>query len=86
MLEGTDFVRDPQGHVVVDATTGYPSTNQTSLTTFGRTTPEYIFGVTPNLSYKFVSLAAVFEYRGGYVVDNALGGTMNLCRFLSPYY
>ena len=76
LLKGTDFVRDPQGHVVVDAQTGYPSTNQTSLTTFGRTTPEYVLGLTPTISYKFVSLAGVFEYRGGYVVDNAIGGTL----------
>ncbi|MGZ3776549.1 MAG: hypothetical protein ACXVI9_02895, partial [Mucilaginibacter sp.] len=75
-LEGTDFVRDPQGHVVVSATTGYPTTDQTKLAQFGRTTPEYIIGVTPTLSYKFVTLSAVFEYRGGDVVYDALGGTM----------
>ena len=49
LLKGTDFVRDPQGHVVVDAQTGYPSTNQTALTTFGRTTPEYVIGLTPTI-------------------------------------
>jgi len=76
LLEGTDFVRDPQGHVVVSATTGYPTTDQTKLAQFGRTTPEYIVGVTPTLSYKFVTLNAVFEYRGGDVVYDALGGTM----------
>jgi hypothetical protein len=76
MLEGTDFVRDPQGHVVVSASTGYPSTNQTGNVQFGRTSPEYIVGVTPKFDYKFISLAAVFEYRGGDVVYNALGGTM----------
>jgi len=75
-LEGSDFVRDPQGHVVVSATTGYPTTDQTKLAQFGRTTPEYIIGITPNLSYKFVTLSAVFEYRGGDVVYDALGGTM----------
>jgi TonB-linked SusC/RagA family outer membrane protein len=76
MLEGTDFVRDPQGHVVVSATTGYPTTNQTGNVQFGRTTPEYIVGLTPKLDYKFISLAAVFEYRGGDVVYNGLGSTM----------
>ncbi len=76
LLEGTDFVRDPQGHVVVDATTGYPTRNNTSLTVFGRTTPEYTLGIRPTFSYKFVSLEALFEYRGGYVVNNGLGGTM----------
>ncbi|MBS1502427.1 MAG: TonB-dependent receptor, partial [Bacteroidetes bacterium] len=76
LLEVTDFVRDPQGRVVVNSVTGYPSTDQTKLATEGRTTPQYIVGITPTLSYKFVSLAAVFEYRGGYVVWNQLGGTM----------
>lgn len=76
LLEGTDFVRDPQGHVVVSSTTGYPAIDQTQLKVFGRTTPEYILGITPTLTYKFVQLYALFEYRGGDVVYNALGGDM----------
>ncbi|CAN5425832.1 SusC/RagA family TonB-linked outer membrane protein [soil metagenome] len=75
LLKGTDFVRDPQGRVVVSATTGYPSTAQT-LATFGRTTPRYNLGLTTNLSYKFISLAAVAEYRGGDVVLNNIGGSL----------
>jgi TonB-linked SusC/RagA family outer membrane protein len=76
LLRGTDFVRDPQGHVVVSGTTGYPIQNGSNLTTFGRTTPEYIVGVHPTFSYKFVSLSGLFEYRGGDVVFNQIGGTM----------
>ncbi|HVS92566.1 MAG TPA: SusC/RagA family TonB-linked outer membrane protein [Mucilaginibacter sp.] len=76
LLEGTDFVRDPQGHVVVDAQTGYPSTNSSQRTIFGRTSPEYILGITPTLSWKFISLAAVAEYRGGDVIYSGLGGTL----------
>jgi TonB-linked SusC/RagA family outer membrane protein len=76
LLKGTDFVRDPQGHVVVSGTSGYPSTNSSTLTTFGRTTPEYTVGVNTSLSYKFVSLSAVAEYRGGDVVYNGIGGTL----------
>ena len=75
-LEGTDFQRDPQGRVVVSATSGYPLQDATGIHGFGRTTPEYIASVKPTLSYKFVSLSALFEYRGGYVVYNALGSTM----------
>ena len=77
LLKGTDFVRDPQGRVVVSGTSGYPSTNSTALTTFGRTTPEYTLGVTTNVSYKFISLSAVAEYRGGDVIYNGIGGTMS---------
>jgi len=76
LLQGTDFVRDPQGHVVVSSTTGYPSTAQ-GLTSFGRTTPKYNLGLTANVSYKFVSLSAVAEYRGGYVVYNGIGSTLD---------
>ncbi len=75
LLEGLDFVRDPQGHVIVDPNTGFPSTSG-ALTQFGRTTPEYDLGVTTSVSYKFVSLSAVFEYRGGDVTYNAIGQTL----------
>jgi len=76
LLEGTDFNRDAQGKVIVSAVTGYPSTNTSSLTTFGRTTPKYNLGITPTFTYKFVSLSAVAEYRGGDVTFNAIGQTL----------
>jgi len=76
LLEGTDFVRDPQGHVVVDPNTGYPSTAQ-GLTTYGRTTPQYDLGLTTSVSYKFISISAVAEYRGGDVTYNGIGGTLD---------
>ena len=75
LLQGTDFVRDPQGKVVVGAT-GYPQT-ASALTDFGRTTPKYDLGVTTNWTYKFVSLGAVFEYRGGDVVYNSIGNSLD---------
>jgi len=75
MLEGTDFVRNPQGKVIVDPNTGFPTTSST-LTQFGRTTPEYDLGLTSTWSYKFISLSAVFEYRGGDVVYNGIGQTL----------
>jgi TonB-linked SusC/RagA family outer membrane protein len=76
LLEGTDFVRDQQGHVVVSATTGYPTRAQGPLTQFGRTTPKYDLGVNGAVSYKFITLTGVAEYRGGYVVYNGIGGTL----------
>lgn len=75
LLKGTDFVRDPQGRVVVSPTTGYPSTAQ-GLTTFGRATPKYDAGINLNLTYKIVSLSAVAEYRGGDVILNGIGNTL----------
>ena len=74
LLEGSDFVRDPQGQVVVSPTTGYPSQSQNQVT-FGRTSPEFITGLNLNVNYKFISLSAVAEYRGGDVVFNQVGQT-----------
>jgi len=76
MLRTTDFVRDPQGRVVVDANTGYPSRSGT-LVSFGRTTPKYNFGINLTVGYKFVSLYALAEYRGGNVIDNAIGQSLD---------
>lgn len=76
LLEGTDFVRDPQGNMVVSATTGYPSTAQ-GLTVYGRTTPKYNLGLSTSVSYKFVSISAVAEYRGGDVTYNGIGSTLD---------
>jgi TonB-linked SusC/RagA family outer membrane protein len=76
LLEGTDFQRSPSGQVVVNAENGYPSAAQ-GLTTYGRTTPQYDLGLTTSVSYKFVSISAVAEYRGGDVTYNGIGGTLD---------
>lgn len=76
VYKGTDMNRDPNGNVIVSATTGLPSLNSNQVN-FGRTSPKYIWGVTNNFSYKFVSLSATAEYRGGNIIYNAVGGTLN---------
>jgi TonB-linked SusC/RagA family outer membrane protein len=76
MLEGTDFVRSPSGQVVVDPVTGYPSTDNTKLKQFGRTTPKYNVGVNAAVSYKFMTLSGIAEYRGGDVILNNIGSTL----------
>ncbi|UKT63410.1 SusC/RagA family TonB-linked outer membrane protein [Pedobacter mucosus] len=78
-LMGTDFARDPQGRVIVDAsgtTAGYPQL-ASGLTNFGRTTPKYVLGLNLSASYKFMTLTAVAEYKSGYVIYNAVGSTLN---------
>ncbi|MXV49880.1 SusC/RagA family TonB-linked outer membrane protein [Pedobacter sp. HMF7647] len=78
-LIGTDFNRDPQGRVVVNATgstAGYPTVSSTQRN-YGRTTPKYVLGLNLQASYKFVTLSAVAEYKSGYVIYNAIGSTMN---------
>ncbi|MFI5159888.1 MAG: SusC/RagA family TonB-linked outer membrane protein [Sphingobacteriales bacterium] len=75
LLKGTDFNRDPQGRVIVDANTGYPSQNP-NLVTFGRTTPKYDAGINTTLSYKFITLTSLFEYRGGNVIFSSVGQSL----------
>ena len=68
-LYGTDLYRDPKGQVVVDGTTGYPTLNS-NLEDLGSLTPKYIIGLTQTVSYKFVTLTAVSEFRTGDVIYN----------------
>jgi TonB-linked SusC/RagA family outer membrane protein len=64
-----DLNRDPQGHVIVDGTTGLPSVNPNFIAV-GRTTPKYILGLTPTISYQHFTLQVIADYRGGYVFYN----------------
>jgi TonB-linked SusC/RagA family outer membrane protein len=67
---GTDILRNSKGQAIVSPTTGYPQTDPT-VRPLGRTTPKYILGLTQQVSYKFVSLSLVSEFRTGFVVYNA---------------
>ncbi len=72
-----DYVRDAQGHVVVDAATGMPSINPTEKI-FGRTMPKHILGLNLNLDWKGLSFSAVADYRGGnQIVADQLGGFLD---------
>jgi TonB-linked SusC/RagA family outer membrane protein len=65
----TDILRDPQGHAIVDPTTGYPQQNP-NLVYAGQTTPKYLLGLTQTVSWKFMTLSLTEEYRTGYVIYN----------------
>lgn len=69
-LMGSDLLRDPQGHPIVNATTGYPST-ASGLVNLGRITPKYILGLTQSISYKFMTLSVTEEFRTGNVFLNS---------------
>jgi len=69
-LVASDVLRDPQGHVVVSATTGYPSAAAAPVN-LGRTTPKYTLGLTQIVSYKFMSLTMTSEFRTGNVFVNS---------------
>ncbi len=73
----TDYVRDAQGHVIVDKTTGMPTQNP-NLSTFGKTTPDNLVGLSINANWKGFSLSVVADYRGGsQIVADQLGGFMD---------
>lgn len=76
MLRGTDFKRDPQGRIIVDAKSGYPSGTESGVI-LGNTNPKHILGVNTAIRYKGVRLAAVAEYRGGYIAMASGGDALD---------
>lgn len=73
----SDYKRDPASGKVIVGADGMPILNP-ELTTFGRTTPSDIFGITLSANYKGFSLNAVAEYRGGnQILVSELGGFLD---------
>jgi TonB-linked SusC/RagA family outer membrane protein len=77
MFKLTDYVRDAEGHVIVDKTSGMPSQNP-NLTMFGQTTPSDLLGLNLNVNWKRLSFSAVADYRGGnQIVADQLGAFLD---------
>ena len=74
VIMGLDYVRDPQGHVVVDPLTGLPSST-TSNSILGSATPKHRIGMDAMASYKNIRFSILFEYRTGYSVFNGIGSS-----------
>jgi TonB-linked SusC/RagA family outer membrane protein len=70
-LQVQDWVRDPQGHVVVDAVTGLPSQDPNPRPV-GQLNPKYRLGLNSSISYKGFTLSGVAEFRAGNVLFNNL--------------
>jgi TonB-linked SusC/RagA family outer membrane protein len=66
-LVTSDYIRDPEGRVIVNAESGLP-TKSADLFQQGQTTPKHILGIQPSVRYKGISFGASFEYRGGFVM------------------
>ena len=64
-IKATDFVRDPEGRVIVDPETGLPTLGD--LVNMGCTEPKVRLGLSTEFAWKGLSLNATFEYRGGHV-------------------
>jgi len=75
VIKATDYERDPEGHVIVDAITGQPKQNP-NLTTFGRTLPTWILGINPSISWKGLTFSALMEYKGGHYAYHDIGNAM----------
>jgi TonB-linked SusC/RagA family outer membrane protein len=66
-IEGNDFNRDPDGRVIVSATTGLPTRTSSSTILLGRSSPEWIMGLNAAVGYKFIQFSTVAEFRTGFV-------------------
>jgi len=75
-IKVSDVKRDPQGHIIVDAATGYPIKDP-NLRNMGHGNPNNILGLTSTLIYKGFSLNLVADYRSGNVIDSWLGNSLD---------
>lgn len=76
ILKVTDVVRDPQGHIVVDPTTGYPIKDP-ALHNVGHGNPNHILGIVNSFTFKGLTLNAIVEYRSGNMIYNAVGRSLD---------
>jgi len=76
VLMGSTHVRDDQGRIIVNPTTGYPSAT-TGISILGQANAKHILGVNLSVNYKGFSLYGSGEYRTGNVIYNAGGGTFD---------
>jgi TonB-linked SusC/RagA family outer membrane protein len=72
----TDYKRDPQGRVIVDKVTGYPSLDPV-IKTFGQTLPKHRIGLNLNGSFKNISFSSVLDYSTGNQIFSDLGSDID---------
>ena len=70
-LQATNYQRDPQGRIIVDALTGYPTVS-TEFLNVGQTDPTDRLGLDALVTYKSFSLSTVLEYRTGNFIYNSV--------------
>ncbi|TPE44883.1 SusC/RagA family TonB-linked outer membrane protein [Pontibacter mangrovi] len=75
ILKATDYLRDDQGRVIVDAETGFPTLDP-NLKNFGRTLPKWIIGLNPSVKWKGLNFSALAEYKGGHYAYHGIGPDM----------
>jgi TonB-linked SusC/RagA family outer membrane protein len=75
ILRATDYLRDDQGRVIVDAASGYPTADP-NLKNFGRVYPLWTVGINPTANWNGLTFSVVGEYKGGHYAYNRLGNEM----------
>ncbi len=60
----TDYVRDDQGRVIVNQSTGLPTVDPT-IKPFGHTQPNHLLGLNLGITWKDLTFSAVADYRAG---------------------
>ncbi|MDQ6903267.1 MAG: SusC/RagA family TonB-linked outer membrane protein, partial [Bacteroidota bacterium] len=75
-IKVADWKRDPEGRIIVDKNSGFPTPND-SLSTFGTPNPPYIIGLHTQVSYKGFTLSVLAEGRFGAVIYNSLGNALD---------
>ena len=75
ILKTVGYARDPEGRVIVDASSGYP-TKAPGLIPMGRVNPEHTLGIQIAPKYKGLTLTVLAEYRGGAMIYHSLGADM----------
>lgn len=61
---GKDFLRNDAGQIIVDASTGLPKVTE-DLRVLGNATWKWTGGITTNLTYRDISLSAIFDIKVG---------------------
>jgi TonB-linked SusC/RagA family outer membrane protein len=72
VIMGFDYLRDPQGRVIVDRLTGLP-TKADTISILGNAVAKNRLSVDGAVSFKSLTFSFLFEYRGGYQVYNSMG-------------
>ena len=74
-LTGKDYVRDPEGNVVVNEN-GYPLIQSTKQVYIGNREPDFLLGVGSNFRYKDLTVGFLFDGRCGGDVANITGQSL----------
>ena len=76
IIKGSDWLRDPEGKIIVDPKTGFPTLDATPKF-FGTAYAPRSAGIYTSFTYKGLSLGIVAEGRFGAVINNDLGGDLD---------